>query len=315
MRHQLNNQVSHWIYFGRSVSSFVIFYPVGVLYLKLVSQPTRSAFSICRFLFEAALFFYKEIFMKKKLLLLSALCVRTIAFGAPACNNTTEHTHEWSDTYTADGGRHYQTCSGCNEKQYGSHNYIDLVCDECGRNLPVVDGTEGLRYQLNYGQKSYSVTASGTAYAGDVVIPSVYKGLPVTTIGRGAFEDCTLLTSITIPDSITSISSEAFYRCTSLTSITIPNSVTSIGATAFARCTSLTDISIPNSVTSIYQDAFHSCSSLERIIIHNSVTTIGNNAFYGCTSLTIYCEAEEKPSDWNENWNHSNCPVVWGYKG
>ena len=41
----------------------------------------------------------------------------------------------------------------------------------------------------------------------------------MASIGWYAFEDCTSLTSITIPDSVTSIEADAFYRCTSLTSI------------------------------------------------------------------------------------------------
>ena len=44
------------------------------------------------------------------------------------------------------------------------------------------------------------------------------------------------------------------------------------------------------------------------------VTSIGDSAFSGCTSLTIYCEALKEPSGWANNWNPSNCKVVWGYK-
>ena len=41
----------------------------------------------------------------------------------------------------------------------------------------------------------------------------------VTSIGCGAFETCTALTSITIPNSVTSIEEEAFWGCESLTDI------------------------------------------------------------------------------------------------
>ena len=77
-------------------------------------------------------------------------------------------------------------------------------------------------------------------YSGDVVIPSTvnYNGntYNVTSIGNGAFEGCSGLTSITIPYSVTSIEHEAFFGCSGLTSITIPNSVTSIGYYAFSAC-------------------------------------------------------------------------------
>ena len=87
----------------------------------------------------------------------------------------------------------------------------------------------------------------------------------VTSIGYGAFEDCSSLTNITMPNSITSIGIEAFDGCSSLTSITIPDSVTSIGVLAFQSCSSLTSITIPDSVTSIGYCAFSVCSSLINI--------------------------------------------------
>ena len=108
----------------------------------------------------------------------------------------------------------------------------------------------------------------------------------VTSIGEGAFNFCTSLESITIPDGVTSIGDSAFDGCSSLKSITIPESVTSIGYKAFSFCTSLTSITIPESVTSIRYDAFYRCSSLTSITIPDGVTRIGFHAFEGCTSLT-----------------------------
>lgn len=74
--------------------------------------------------------------------------------------------------------------------------------------------------------------ASSSSYSGSVVIPSnvTYNGntYSVTSIGNDAFYCCSLLTSITIPNSVTIIGSQAFWNCYSLTSITIPNSVTTI---------------------------------------------------------------------------------------
>ena len=58
-------------------------------------------------------------------------------------------------------------------------------------------------------------------------------------VGGCAFEGCTALISITIPDSVTSIGNGAFNGCSSLESVTIPDSVTSIGYGAFGDCTSL----------------------------------------------------------------------------
>ena len=57
-----------------------------------------------------------------------------------------------------------------------------------------------------------------------------------------AFDGCTSLSSVTIPDSVTSIGRSAFYRCTSLTSVTIGDGVTSIGRDAFSWCDSLSSV-------------------------------------------------------------------------
>ena len=106
-----------------------------------------------------------------------------------------------------------------------------------------------------------------------------------TTIGQSAFETCTGLTNITIPNSVSSIGNYAFFNCSGLTTITIPNSVTSIGESAFQFCSYLTNITIPNGVTSIDNQAFFYCTSITSITIPDSVTTIGYRPFQGCTSL------------------------------
>ena len=170
--------------------------------------------------------------------------------------------------------------------------------------------------------KGYFYDSYSNEYIGDVVIPSSvnYNGVTysVTSIGGSAFNSCTSLTSIQIPNSVTSIGEGAFYCC-SMTSIEIGNSVTSIGYEAFAYCDDLTSIEIPNSVTSIGGGAFCYCTSLTSIvvdsgntkydsrngcnaiiettsntliagcqntIIPNSVTSIGDGAFGGCSDLT-----------------------------
>ncbi|MEC8332827.1 MAG: leucine-rich repeat domain-containing protein, partial [Verrucomicrobiota bacterium] len=110
----------------------------------------------------------------------------------------------------------------------------------------------------------YSVSDCDQNASGSLEIPSIYSGLPVTSIGYGAFYNCTSLTGVTIPDSVTSIGYWAFFNCSSLISVTIPDSVTSIGEYAFQRA-GLNSITIPDSVTAIGGRAFQLCTSLEII--------------------------------------------------
>ena len=148
----------------------------------------------------------------------------------------------------------------------------------------------GIYYNLNKNTKQAEVTSGGD-YSGSITIPATvttFEGVQysVTSIGTGAFNSCSSLTDITIPESVTSIGSFAFSGCSSLTSVTLPESVTNIGTSAFWDCESLTAITIPESVTSIGEKAFWDCESLTAITIPESVTSIGSYAFSGCSSLT-----------------------------
>ena len=110
----------------------------------------------------------------------------------------------------------------------------------------------------------------------------------VTTISRYAFSDCCSLESIDIPNSVKEIGEAAFHGCTSLKTIDIPNSVTIIGKGAFSGCTSLKNVNIPNSVTEI-NGIFNTCISIESVDIPDSVMKIGGWTFHGCSSLRKIC--------------------------
>ena len=165
----------------------------------------------------------------------------------------------------------------------------------------------------------YNNQPDGIVYAGNIAYK--YKGtMPSNTsiilregtvgIGDGAFEDCSDLTSVTIPNSVTSIPQYAFCGCSGLTEVTIPNSVTSIGFAAFdgtawyesqpdgivyarniaykykGTMPSNTSIILREGTVGIGDQAFYGCSGLTSVTIPNSVTSIGGSAFYGCSSLT-----------------------------
>jgi len=132
-----------------------------------------------------------------------------------------------------------------------------------------------------------SVTSIGSgAFLNCTNLASVTIGNSVERIGGdNAFANCTSLASVTIPNSVTSIGPGAFWNCTSLASVTIGNSVKRIGDNAFNNCASLASVTIGNSVTIIQFYAFNNCASLTGITIPNSVTSIEHTAFSKCTSL------------------------------
>ncbi|NMA05073.1 MAG: leucine-rich repeat domain-containing protein [Acholeplasmataceae bacterium] len=113
-----------------------------------------------------------------------------------------------------------------------------------------------------------------------------------------------------IPNTVTSIGEYAFYGLESLENITLGSGVTSLGRYAFAY-SGLSKITLNKELTSIDRYAFSNCSSLNMIVIPSSVTDIGANVFRNCTNLEIYAEATTQPTNWDENWNRSNCKVYW----
>ena len=140
-------------------------------------------------------------------------------------------------------------------------------------------------------------TIGGGAFQECTGLTSITIPNSVTSIGGGAFQNCTGLTSVTIGSGVTSIGGYAFYGCNGLTSITIPNSVTFIDGGAFQNCTGLTSITIPDSVTFIGSSAFQDCTGLTSVTIGSGVTSIGGYAFYGCNGLTsIQCLAVNAPA-------------------
>lgn len=118
----------------------------------------------------------------------------------------------------------------------------------------------------------------------------------ITSIKPYAFNQCTALVSVVMPDAITGMSVYVFWGCTSLQSIKLSNNLTSIAGFTLGTCTSLTSIIIPALVTSIDTAAFSGCSSLSTItVLATTPPTLSSNAFNssGITASagTIYVPA------------------------
>ena len=106
---------------------------------------------------------------------------------------------------------------------------------------------------------------------------------------------------------LSALAYSAFNGCTYLESIVLPQTITSIGRYAFSNCCALKSITIPDKVESIEERAFSFCSGLNSIILGNGVNNIGEYAFLCNSSLTdFYCYANEVPTTHNTAFVNSN---------
>lgn len=210
-------------------------------------------------------------------------------FGANNNNHSNQddyelHEHTYTTAWSIDATHHWRaaTCEHTEEvTDYAEHSIEDGICTVC---CCVFNGTAGIEYTISEERTYYTVSDIGTATDEDIVIPSVYNGLPIKSIGYNAFNGYQL-DSVTISNGIIDIGDYAFNNCDSLTSVAIPNSVIDIGMYAFRGCLSLNSIIIPCGIKNIGAGAFEHCSALSSITIPNSVSNIGSAVFYGCISL------------------------------
>ncbi|MCR5312034.1 MAG: leucine-rich repeat protein [Bacteroidaceae bacterium] len=151
---------------------------------------------------------------------------------------------------------------------------------------------DDIYYSFNYMSKAATVVAHANSggYTDDVVIPSTvtYNGTTFTVlyIGQNAFNSCTGLTSVSIPETVINIGNKAFQGCTSLKTVNIPSNLTTIGIYTFDGCSSLTNIEglTSSSVTSIKSYAFNGCTSLTTLEFPSSLVSIGSYAYFDAGS-------------------------------
>ena len=135
-------------------------------------------------------------------------------------------------------------------------------------------------------------------------------GSKLQKIAARAFENCSKLQSISLPDSVQTIEEKGFAYCKNLgtvdlgnglkeidnytfyhsgvTRIRIPDSTTEVGKCAFAGC-SLDNVILGSGLKGIEESVFSGCGNLKQIEIPDNITYISDRAFSyaGLTSVEI----------------------------
>lgn len=143
----------------------------------------------------------------------------------------------------------------------------------------------------------------------------------IVSFGSFAFNDCASLREAELADGLTEIADYSFGYCYGLCRVVIPQTVKRIGEEAFRGCEKLFEILLPTELEEIGASAFAECRGLKEVIIPESVKFAGGKIFRRCKNITLYCEADEKPDGWADDWNvtggllkKKRCKTVWGFK-
>ncbi|MBR4902626.1 MAG: SUMF1/EgtB/PvdO family nonheme iron enzyme [Victivallales bacterium] len=164
----------------------------------------------------------------------------------------------------------------------------------------------------------YYATEDGVLFSKDkstlIAYPSgkkdKYVAIPdgVTSINKNAFDDCSSIQCIALPNSCILLSN-CFSGCNQLVSVQVDadnSHYTSIDGVLFSK--SMKELvlypagkpeesySIPNGIETIKEHAFANAGNLTTVILPASVQAIGEDAFTGCTALKELVFMGSKPS-------------------
>lgn len=151
---------------------------------------------------------------------------------------------------------------------------------------------DGIYYKLNKEDKTAKVTRNdGIKYSGVIEIPSTIAvdgvKFSVTSIGDGAFDSCTGLTSVTIPNSVTSFGDDILRNCI------LDKLYFDVNGQYFLGSFSLNELYIGDSVTIVYEN--YGYSGMKKISLGKKVSQIRANAFADSYLEEFTITGEEPP--------------------
>ena len=180
------------------------------------------------------------------------------------------------------------------------------IMGSCGENLKweldtdgtlIISGTGNMDDYLSYTEQPWS------NYKEEIYKVELRNG--ITGIGANAFSGLNI-SSINIPESVNYINNVAFENCTNLTEITIPDN-TLIGVSAFQDCTNLKKAIIGKN-SQISRQAFYNCTSLVYVLFDGDAPTISDESVFENTASNFRVYHTSNGSGWTSPlWNGIPC--------
>ena len=124
-----------------------------------------------------------------------------------------------------------------------------------------------------------------TCFAIDTLLSSITIPESVDSIGQAVFQVCRSLTEATILSKMKVLPGWSFFDCVSLRTVKLSEGLEIICPTAFCYCEGLESINLPGTLKGIDEWAFEGCLSLRELRLPASVTEIANNVFVNGTKL------------------------------
>ncbi len=144
----------------------------------------------------------------------------------------------------------------------------------------------GLVYTWDEAAGGYSVSADGSVFGEELVIPASYDGKPVVAIESRGFEGCRGFKRVVIPATVRRVNYGAFKDCVDLEEVVwATNQAESVGNEAFSGCESLERFELPNGIKVVPNSLFYGCDALAEVVIPEGVLTVSDSAFARCLSL------------------------------
>ncbi|MBR2027178.1 MAG: leucine-rich repeat domain-containing protein [Alistipes sp.] len=209
----------------------------------------------------------------------------------------------------------------CEEHDYGTTPETTVASLGTPENNEIWFTTTDGKVLLNLDETAFNVAVAEVIYSEYDINVIRFAG-EVTTIGEGAFEECTNIFNLSLPNSVQSIGDYAFYDCKNMECLTLGEGIRSCGAEAFEGCynlrslhipsiyswcriafanrnanplyfaehllvggTKVTSLNIPMGIENINDYAFTYAVGIKDVTIPSTLKSIGKDAFEGCDNI------------------------------